>query len=140
MNQDIINSEGEATDTKSIGDKIASMNNTGMSKSPYNNFTRATTGQKLYYNDDRTGPLPPPKIFENTKQQEARQRILYRAANGMPLKKFAKNIEFVPCNPSQAKSKIKANTDTVGLFGDEYDLKKQADKDAAAEKLSLIHI
>ena len=46
MNQDIINTDGEATgDEKSIGDKIASMNNTGMSsKSPYNNFTRATTG------------------------------------------------------------------------------------------------
>ena len=73
MNQDIINTDGEATgDEKSIGDKIASMNNTGMSKSPYNNFTRATTGQKLYYNDERTGPLPPPKIFDNTKQQETR--------------------------------------------------------------------
>ena len=45
MNQDIINTDGEATgDEKSIGDKIASMNNTGMSKSPYNNFTRSTNG------------------------------------------------------------------------------------------------
>lgn len=52
----------------------------------------------------------------------------------MPLKKFAKNIEFVPCNASQAKSKIKADNDTVGLFGDEYDLKREADYQAAAEK------
>lgn len=44
MNKDIINSEGEPTDDKSIGDRIASMNNTGMSKSPYNNFTRSTNG------------------------------------------------------------------------------------------------
>lgn len=45
----------------------------------------------------------------------------------MPLKKFTKNIEFVPCNPSQAKSSIKALNDTIGLFGDEYDLKKESD-------------
>jgi hypothetical protein len=67
MNQDIIDTDGEPTDEKSIGNKIASMNSTGMSKSPYNNFTRSTNGQKLYYNDERTGPLPPPKIFDNTK-------------------------------------------------------------------------
>jgi hypothetical protein len=52
----------------------------------------------------------------------------------MPLKKFAKNIEFVPSNATQAKNKIKASPSTVGLYGDEYDLKKEADYQAAAEQ------
>ena len=46
MNQDIVNSDGEVTneDPTGTGGRIASMNNTGMSKSPYNNFTRTTNG------------------------------------------------------------------------------------------------
>jgi len=30
--------------------------------SPFRNFVRATTGKKLYFNDDKTGPLPHSKI------------------------------------------------------------------------------
>ena len=34
--------------------------------SPYNNFDRATTGKKLYFNDEKTGPLPPSKVNDTT--------------------------------------------------------------------------
>jgi hypothetical protein len=95
----------------------------GLNKtSPYNNFMRSTAGKKLYRNDAN---MPPPRIFENTKQNMTRQRILYRAHNGIPLAKITQNKEFIPANKSQAKTTIKA--DNIGLFDDEYDLKKEHD-------------
>jgi hypothetical protein len=30
--------------------------------SPFNAFTRSTMGKKLYFNDPKAGPLPPPKV------------------------------------------------------------------------------
>ena len=42
----------------------------GLNKtSPYNNFMRSTAGKKLYRNDAN---MPPPRIFENTKQNMTR--------------------------------------------------------------------
>ena len=54
-----------------------------------------------------------------------RQRILYRAQNGLPLSKAVHNKEFIPVNPSEAKKKL--NADNIGLFDDEYDQKKEDD-------------
>ena len=51
---------------------MSAMNKT----SPYDNFIRSTNGKKLYCNDEQ---MPPPRMFENTKQNMTRQRILYRA-------------------------------------------------------------
>ena len=45
MNNDINVNQVNEDGTESIGKQIVSMNQTGgISKSPYNNFTRATTG------------------------------------------------------------------------------------------------
>lgn len=95
----------------------------GMNKtSPYQNFMRSTNGKKLYYND---AEMPPTRIFENTKQNMTRQRILYRAHNGLPLAKVTQNKEFIPANRMEAKKAIKATN--IGLYDDEYDLKKEHD-------------
>ena len=76
MNNDIASDqEGSVPGTMTSG-----LNKT----SPYNNFMRSTAGKKLYRNDVN---MPPPRIFENTKQNMTRQRILYRAQNGLPLAK-----------------------------------------------------
>lgn len=83
---------------------------------------RSTNGKKLYYND---AEMPPPRIFENTKQNMTRQRILYRAHNGLPLAKVTQNKEFIPANRTEAKQAIKATN--AGLYDDEYDLKKEHD-------------
>jgi hypothetical protein len=67
--------------------------------SPYNNFQRATTGKKLYFNDEKTGPLPPSKVNDSTTLQKTRERILYRGENGLAMSKITHNQEFIPCNP-----------------------------------------
>lgn len=54
-------------------------------RSPFDNFDRSTTGKKLYYNDKRTGPLPPPQLEKQTKLNMTRQRVIYRGENGKPL-------------------------------------------------------
>jgi hypothetical protein len=78
--------------------------------------------------------MPPPKIFENTKQNMTRQRILYRAHNGLPLAKVTQNKEFIPANRAEAKGAIRAKN--FGLFDDEYDYKKEHDFNEAKEKKS----
>jgi hypothetical protein len=83
---------------------------------------RSTNGKKLYYND---AEMPAPRIFENTQQNMTRQRILYRAHNGLPLAKVTQNKEFIPANRMEAKKAIKSTN--VGLFDDEYDYKKEHD-------------
>lgn len=107
-------------------DQVVSASNTmtsGLNKtSPYDNFLRSTNGKKLYRNDDN---MPLPRIFENTKQNMTRQRILYRAQNGLPLAKITQNKEFIPANKQEAKSTIKNKN--IGLYDDEYDLKKEHD-------------
>lgn len=79
-------------------------NQTG--KSPFSNFVRSTAGKKLYFNDPKSGPLPPAKLQEQTRLSETRQRILYRADNGAPLHRVQRVKDFVPCCPSEAKNSI----------------------------------
>ena len=97
----------------------------GSTHSPFQNFVRATTGKKLYYNDKKSGPLPPSKVTEPTELHKSRQRVLYRAENGIPLQKATHNVDFVPPNLEKAKDNMKSKN--WGLFDDEYDLKKQHD-------------
>jgi len=40
--------------------------------SPFSNFMRSTAGKKLYYYNEKTGPLPPNKICDQTKLSENR--------------------------------------------------------------------
>ena len=35
---------------------------TSSTRSPFQNFVRSTAGKKLYYNDQKTGPLPGTKV------------------------------------------------------------------------------
>lgn len=86
---------------------------------------RATTGKKLYHNETNAGPLPPTKINDLTQNSKQRQKILYRAENGVPLQKTNRNVEFVPPSIAAAKKDIEAAN--FGLFDDEYDLKRQHD-------------
>ena len=73
------------------------------SRSPFKNFNRTTTGRKIYHTEAKAGPLPPSKVNELTLNSKTRQKILYRADNGVPLPKANKVETFVPPNNSNAK-------------------------------------
>ena len=40
-----------------------------LSKSPFGNFWRSTTGKKLYLENESRGPMPPSKLNDATKLQ-----------------------------------------------------------------------
>ena len=86
---------------------------------------RATTGKKLYFNDEKTGPLPPTRVNDPTELHKSRQRVLYRAENGLPLPKATNQVDFYPPNLEMAKKNMMSTN--IGLFDDEYDLKKKHD-------------
>jgi len=69
--------------------------------------------------------LPPTKVTEPTALHKTRERILYRGENGLPMNKITHNEEFVPCNPGEAKKKIKAGN--FGLYEDHYESKRMQD-------------
>ena len=100
-------------------------------QSPFQNFVRSTTGKKLYYNDSKTGPLPPSKVTEATELHKSRQRVLYRGephgnrALGDPLHKITRIMDFYPPSLAGAKNDMRAKN--FGLYEDEYDLKRQHD-------------
>ena len=69
--------------------------------------------------------MPPPKVNEPTELHKSRQRVLYRAENGIPLQKVTQHTDFYPPNLQRAKKDMQAKN--FGLFDDEYDLKRQHD-------------
>lgn len=86
---------------------LASMSRSNLTgRSPFSNFVRSTAGKKLYFNDPKSGPLPPARIQDQTRISETRQRILYRADNGAPLHRVQRVKDFIPCCPSEAKTSI----------------------------------
>jgi len=87
------------------------------SRSPFSNFMRATTGKKLYHNESKAGPLPPSKVNDLTLNSKTRQKILYRAENGIPLPKATRIETFVPPNISGAKEEIESKN--FGLHDNE---------------------
>lgn len=93
------------------------------SRSPFKNFCRSTTGKKLYYNEPKAYAMPSSQVNDLTQTAKVRQKILYRAENGMPLHKAVHNNDFVP--PSCPGAKDEISSKNFGLFDDEYDLKRE---------------
>ena len=91
-------------------------------RSPFKNFCRSTTGKKLYFNEPKAYAMPNSQVNDLTLNSKVRQKILYRAENGLPLHKAVHNNDFVPPSNIGAKDEIAAKN--FGLFDDEYDLKK----------------
>lgn len=104
--------------------------------SPYGNFLRTTAGKKLYFETEKTGPVPPTRVHDATTLMKTRQRFLYRQRdqNGLPLaaqfKSRLHDHEVVPAvGRKHCKEKNMAGEQTteVGLHEDEYDRKRVAD-------------
>jgi hypothetical protein len=109
LNQDLLTqgenpSQGESHQQLNQDGSVMLMPRT--KPSPYSNFMRATTGKKLYFTDNKAGPLPLPKINETTRIRETKQRTLYRTGEGKPLFKSIKHTEFIPVNPGEARKKL----------------------------------
>jgi hypothetical protein len=100
---------------------------------------RSTAGKKLYYNDESTGPMPPPKIQDQTRIAETRQRILYRADNGAPLHRVQNIKNFVPSCSSQAKTMIQLDRKQGGLWCEDAGHKRAADRTEHERSKNKMH-
>ena len=65
--------------------------------------------------------MPQSQVNDLTQTSKVRQKILYRAENGIPLHKAVHNNDFVP--PSCPGAKDGISSKNFGLFDDHYDSK-----------------